>query len=264
MSDEIKKMLEEKVAPFERLVKIMAILRSENGCAWDRKQTHRSLLPYLIEETYEVIETIEAEDWCGLKEELGDLLCQIIFHAQLASERGEFTVDDSIESISNKLISRHPHVFEDKKDLDPTQVRDQWEKNKIESGEKKSVLSGLPKTMPALTTAFRMGEKAAGVGFDWNDTSEVVVKLEEELVEVRAELESGDKAKLADEIGDLLFATASLARKADIDPELALRDALAKFKGRFDLLEERVKDSKRPFGDYSLEELEAIWQEIKK
>ena len=144
MSEQKKEILEKDLSPFERLVRIMAILRSEEGCAWDRKQTHQSLLPYLIEETYEVQETIEAEDWPGLKEELGDLMCQIVFHSQLAAERNVFDIDDAVNLIADKLVARHPHVFGEKKDLTPDQVRDQWEQIKVESGEKKSVLSGLP------------------------------------------------------------------------------------------------------------------------
>ncbi|MCK4632021.1 MAG: nucleoside triphosphate pyrophosphohydrolase [candidate division Zixibacteria bacterium] len=241
----------------------MAILRSEEGCAWDRKQTHQSLLPYLIEETYEVQETIEAEDWPGLKEELGDLMCQIVFHSQLAAERNVFDIDDAVNLIADKLVARHPHVFGEKKDLSPDQVRDQWEQIKVESGEKKSVLSGLPRSMPSLTMAYRMGEKAAGIGFDWNNASQVVAKLDEELAEVKAEIESGDREALTDEIGDLLFAVASLARKCEINPELALKKALDKFKNRFDLLEEQIKSSSKKFSDYTLDELENIWQQIK-
>lgn len=242
----------------------MEILRSPEGCSWDRKQTHQSLLPYLIEETYEVVEAIEAEDFEGLKEELGDLLCQIVFHAQVASEAGHFGADDSVTCISEKLIRRHPHVFGDRKDLKPDEVRDQWEQTKINSGEKKLVLGGLPRSMPALMMAFRIGEKAAGVGFDWEQPSQVLDKLTEEIGEIRAEIKSGDKEALSEEIGDLLFATASLARKLDIDPERSLVRALAKFRDRFALLEQKVKESDRQFGEYSLKELEAIWQRIKK
>lgn len=263
MKDSKSRYLEPGLTPFERLCRVMARLRSPDGCSWDRKQTHRSLLPYLIEECYEVVEAVEADDPVELKEELGDLLCQVVFHAQLACEQGDFTIDDSVSTITNKLIRRHPHVFGDRKELSPGQVRNQWEKIKIESGEKKSVLSGLPSSMPALVMAYRMGEKAAGVGFDWKKAEDVLEKLHEELEEVSREVDASDHEKLADEIGDLLFATASLARKLDIDPEMALKRALRKFSGRFDKLEQAVTDSGTGFSDYTLEQLEEIWQKLK-
>jgi tetrapyrrole methylase family protein / MazG family protein len=262
--DDLKARLDDPaLTPFERLVLVLRILRSEQGCAWDRKQTHKSLQPYLIEEAYEVIEAIENEDFEDLKEELGDLLCQIAFHGQLASERGHFATEDAVNHIVGKLIKRHPHVFGERRDLDPDQVRDQWEQIKIGSGEKKSVLGGLPGSMPALMMAFRVGEKAAGVGFDWHHAPEVLEKVSEEISEIRAEMGRGDKGALEDEIGDLLFATASLARKLDIDPERALKRALEKFRARFALLEDEVRQSQRPFGAYTLDELEAIWQRVK-
>lgn len=251
------------LTPFERLVLIMEILRSDEGCAWDRKQTHKSLLPYLIEETYEAAEAIEDEDAVALKEELGDVLLQVVFQAQLASEASKFDINDSIRSIVAKLINRHPHVFGDRKDLKPDQVRDQWEKIKVNSGEKESVLGGLPRSMPALMMAFRIGEKAGGVGFDWKEAAEVVEKVDEEIAEIRVEIGRDDKERLADEIGDLLFAVASLSRKLDIDPERALKQALDKFRARFGRLEDHVNASGRHFEDYTLEELEEIWQGVK-
>jgi MazG family protein len=254
------------LSPFERLVLVMKILRSPEGCAWDRKQTHQSLLPYLIEEAYEVSEAVEAGDMEELRDELGDLLCQVVFHAQLASERGEFSVDDAASSIVEKLVRRHPHVFGERKELDPRQVRDQWENIKLKSGEKESLLSGVPTSMPALTMAFRIGEKAGGVGFDWEQAAEVLEKIEEEVGELREALKDADKENrenISDEIGDLLFAVASLARKLDIDPERSLKGALKKFRGRFARLEDRIKASHRDIADHTLSELEAIWQAIK-
>jgi MazG family protein len=264
----LKARIEDKaLSPFERLCLVMEILRSPEGCAWDRAQDHKSLLPYLIEETYEVAEAIEAEDPGALKEELGDLLCQIVFHAQVAREKGSFDVQDSVNSIANKLIHRHPHVFGEQKDLSPSQVRDQWEKIKTESGEKDSVLGGLPSSMPALTMAFRMGEKAAGAGFDWHRPGEVMEKIEEELGEISDELasEGADRReRLTDEIGDLLFAVASLSRKLKVDPETALRQALNKFRRRFTEMERRVTVDGGRLDDHSLDSLEAIWQQVKK
>jgi len=257
--------------PFNRLREIIAILRSPDGCSWDRKQTHKSLLPYLIEETYEVVEAIENGNSGELQEELGDLLCQIVFHAQLAEEEGKFNVEDSINDISQKLINRHPHVFGEKKDLKPNEVRDQWEKIKINSGEKDSVISGIPKSAPALIKAFRFGEKAGGVGFDWRNPQEVMLKVKEEIGELEAELpKSPDsqfsekaKSRIEEEIGDLLFVIASLARKLEINPEQALNRSLSKFTKRFEYIEQKVRESGKRFEDFTLDDLESWWQEAK-
>ncbi|MFH2036680.1 MAG: nucleoside triphosphate pyrophosphohydrolase [Candidatus Zixiibacteriota bacterium] len=255
----------DNLTPYNKLRKIMATLRAPGGCNWDRKQTHKSLLPYLIEETYEVVEAIEDDDYQHLKEELGDLACQIAFHSQLAEEAGEFDFDDALESINKKLIKRHPHIFGEKKDLNPQQVRDQWENIKINSGEKKSVINGIPKSAPALVKAFRFGEKAGGVGFDWKNASDVLAKVKEEMGEIEKEFEAGNrnKEKLEDEIGDLLFATSSLARKLDINPEQALNRTLQKFTKRFNHIEKKVKESGKKFQDFTLDDLEAWWVEAK-
>jgi len=250
-------------SPFNKLREIMATLRAPGGCNWDRKQTHKSLLPYLIEETYEVVEAIENEDSEHLREELGDLLIQVVFHARIAEEAGEFNIDDSINDINAKLIARHPHVFGEKKNLDPQEVRDQWEKIKVESGEKKSVINGIPKSAPALVKAFRFGEKAGGVGFDWKEASEIMEKVREEVDEVEAEIDSGKKEALESEIGDLLFVTASLARKLDINPEQALNKTLKKFAKRFNYIEAKVKESGKGWDAFTIDELEAWWQEAK-
>lgn len=263
MPDNTRNSFRPELTPFERLVAIMATLRSDEGCAWDKKQTHKSLLPYLIEEAYEVVEAVEKADPGMLCEELGDLACQIAFHSQLASEKGLFEINDVLNSINDKLIQRHPHIFGEKRELNPQQVRDQWEKIKVESGEKKSVLSGLPKSMPALLMAYRMGEKAGGVGFDWSDAAEVLAKIDEEVAELRSEIAGGNQERLADELGDLLFAISSLARKLQIDPEQALKGALGKFRERFERLEDTVNRSGRKFDEYTLEQLEEIWQSIK-
>jgi len=267
MSDLKARVLDENLTPFERLTLLMQILRSTEGCSWDRKQTHRSLLPYLIEETYEVIETIESGRLVDLKEELGDLLCQIVFHAQLAHERGEFHINDTINLLVDKLIRRHPHIFGEKRDLDPQEVRDQWERIKVQSGEKESVLSGLPRSMPALTMAFRVGEKAGGYGFDWAESGEVIEKVEEELAEIQQELVSHSpdrKDRLENEIGDMLFAVASLARKLGIDPEMALKRALDKFCRRFGHMADRIRNQGAEFEDYTIEQLEEMWQQLKR
>jgi tetrapyrrole methylase family protein/MazG family protein len=267
MSDLKAYVLDSEITPFEQLCRLMEILRSEEGCNWDRAQTHRSLLPYLIEEAYEVVEAVEAEDYAALREELGDLMLQVVFHGQMARESDHFVINDSIRSIIDKLLARHPHVFGDRQDLEPSQVRDQWEKIKTESGEKESVLSGLPRTMPALTMAFRLGEKAAGVGFDWPDAAEALKKVSEEVKEVATELkseDSGQEQRLADEIGDLLFAVSSVARLVKVDPEAALRRALEKFRCRFERLERELTSDGGKFDDHTLEQMEDVWQRIKR
>jgi MazG family protein len=263
MSDIKSRVFDRNLTPFERLTALIAVLRSPGGCSWDRKQTHRSLLPYLIEEAYEVIEAIETEDYDALRGELGDLLCQVVYHGQLAAEAGRFSIDDSINHIVDKLVRRHPHVFGEQKELSPKEVRDQWEKLKIEAGENRFVLSGIPTSMPALTMAYRIGEKAGGVGFDWKHAADVLDKLDEEIQEIKNALQADKKQKLAEEIGDLLFAVASLARKLEIDPEQALRDSLRKFRRRFEKLQEEVTRSGKKFEDFSLEQLEEIWQRVK-
>ncbi|MDH3889524.1 MAG: nucleoside triphosphate pyrophosphohydrolase [candidate division Zixibacteria bacterium] len=263
MSELKSRVTDPNLPPWERLKLVMSILRSSDGCAWDQKQTHHSLIPYLIEESYEVVEAIEADNADELREELGDLLCQIVFHAQIADEKGKFDADDAVEGIVQKLITRHPHVFEKRAELAPQQVRDQWERLKIANGEKPSVLSGLPKSMPALTMAYRIGEKAGGVGFDWPDADRVFDKLTEEMDEIRRAIKSADSSNLEEEIGDFLFAASSLARKLMVEPETALKRALTKFRLRFSGLEEEVRHSQRDFDQFSLEELEAIWQRLK-
>ena len=259
------KILDPKTPPFERLKLTMAYLRSEKGCPWDRQQTHLSLLPYLIAETYELAEAIESEDVELIKEELGDFLCQAIFHAQIASDNGQFEIEDSINVIVEKLIRRHPHIFKEEKDLEPHEVRNQWEQ--IKKGDKtkanKSSLSGLPKEMPALLRAFRIGEKAAGMGFDWEKAENVLEKIDEEILEVRTELGKNSSEKLSEEIGDLLFAVASLARKVDVNPELALRQSLNKFQGRFESMEREVDNQKKKLYNLSPSELDRLWERSK-
>ena len=267
MADLKSQVTDPSKSPFERLVVLLAILRSPEGCNWDRAQTHQTLIPYLIEESYEVVDTIESGRMGDLREELGDLLVQVVFHAQLATERGEFSINDTIIDVVDKLVRRHPHVFGEKKDLDPQQVRDQWERIKTKTGEKKSVLSGIPKSMPALTMAFRIGEKAGGAGFDWKNASDVLEKIEEEVKEVTEAMQSPGAQQhdqLSDEIGDLLFAVASLARKAKIDPEYALKKSLQKFTNRFALMERFLTERGERLEDHTLEELEAIWQSVKR
>ena len=253
-----------KLPPLERLRAIMARLRAEDGCQWDRSQTHETLLPYLIEETYEVVEAVEQGSKPLLKEELGDLLLQIYFHARIAEEEKYFDIEDVAADISDKLIRRHPHIFSEKKNLGPQEVRDQWEKIKVESKEKDSVLAGLPKSMPALLLAYRVGEKAGGVGFDWEDPRHIFDKFREEIAEFEQEFASKNLAGMTDELGDLIFALVNLARKVGVNPEQGLRRTVDRFIDRFEYIERSLKKQGRKFSETTLEEMEQLWQEAKK
>lgn len=253
----------ENLPPLERLRAIMARLRAEDGCRWDLSQTHKTLLPYLIEETYEVVEAIESGRPRRLQEELGDLLLQIYFHAQIADEEKRFDINEVAAQICDKLVRRHPHIFEEKKQLRPQEVRDQWEKLKVESREKDSVLAGVPMSMPALLLAFRVGEKAGGVGFDWKDPRDIFDKLREELAEFEREFAAGDADGMSDELGDLIFALVNLARKVGVDPEHALRRTVLRFIDRFGYIEENLRKSGRTFSETTLEEMEDLWQQAK-
>ncbi len=257
------------LAPFERLVELMRILRAPGGCAWDAKQTHQSLIPYLVEETYEVIDALEEDDSDQLKEELGDLLVQFVFHGEIAQDSGEFTINESIEAVIDKLIRRHPHVFaENEQSPDAVEVRQQWERQKLaekgQDGRPRLLLDGVPKSMPALNQAYRLGEKSAGVGYDWRKAEDVLEKIQEEIDELSVEISSGDKDKQTEEIGDLLFVVASLARKLEIDPEQALKISLRKFHNRFNYIEEQVLSSGKGWQEFTLEQLEAWWAESKR
>lgn len=243
------------------LVEIMARLR--RSCPWDREQTHQSLLPYLVEEAYEVVEAVEAHDDEDLCEELGDLLLQVVFHAQLATERGKFTVADVIDNLSNKMIRRHPHVFGDRHVGSVAEVWQNWEQLKAlePTGRKRaSRLDGIPKALGALQRAQRMQEKAARIGFDWPDVTGIEAKLEEELRELDAVRRDGDKLQVRDEIGDVLFTLVNLARALGGDAEGALRAANEKFYRRFAFMERRAESDGRDLADLSLDELEELWQ----
>jgi len=248
-----------------RLIDIVAQLRGPQGCPWDKEQTHHSLLPYLLEETYEVIEEIEdnltGEALCG---ELGDLLLQIVLHAQIAREAGQFGIDEVIQKISDKMIRRHPHVFGTaQKGQSQEQLTAQWDQ--IKATEKKSgkLFDDIPKSKPALVRANKIGERAAKLGFDWPDTDGVVAKIEEELAEVKVEIAQGDKAALEEEIGDLLASVASLARHFKINPELALQKSNRKFIRRFQQVERAIEEAATTQQTLSLDEMEAQWQKAK-
>lgn len=253
------------MSKFEQLVEIIAKLRNpENGCPWDLKQTRESLVPNIIEELYEVVETIEDKDYDSLKEELGDLLLHIVMQAQISQEEGLWTIDEVLNEIIQKLIRRHPHVFGDLKLNDADEVKMNWERlKKKEKTERKSVLEGIPKALPALIQAQRTQEKAASVGFDWQDINPVLAKLDEEKEELLEALESQEKAKIREEIGDLIFTMVNLARKLHIDAEAALKESVRKFTRRFNKIEEYYVQNEKDINEAGLEELDAQWEKVK-
>lgn len=251
---------------FARLVEIMATLRSENGCPWDREQTPDSLKPYLVEETYEVLEALEAKDLPAFKEELGDLLLQIVFHAQLMAEGGVFTIEDVAQAIADKLVRRHPHVFSDVKVKDADEVVQNWVKIKAQEKAGKadrSILAGVPAGAPALIQAQRLGEKAARVGFDWTSATEVFKKVEEETLELAATLSDDTPERQEHELGDLLFALTSLARHLNIDSETALRKAGKRFSTRFRYIETQLEQNGEDIHHTSGARLEELWNAAK-
>jgi MazG family protein len=254
----------ESFSEFARLLEIMRKLRAPDGCPWDREQTHRSLRPYLLEETYEVLDSLDRDAYGELKKELGDLLLHIVFHCQLASEESLFTIEDVLRGINEKLIRRHPHVFADAKVDGPRHVERQWEKIKLNEPHRPRLLEGVPLHQPALNRAFRVQEKAAGVGFDWPDAAPVWLKVREELAELEAEVAKGDGARIEQEFGDLLFSMVNLARKLGTNPEDALRQSVEKFIRRFAYIEERLMSQGKSLHDSSLEEMDALWEESKR
>jgi len=251
----------------EHLLSIMERLRGPDGCPWDREQTLQSLRPYVLEETYEVLEAIDAGDVREHREELGDLLLQIVFQAQLRREDGAFDFADVAEAITGKLVSRHPHVFGEAEVKDAEGVLRQWAALKREEKRRKgggrSVLEGVPREMPALARADRLTEKASRIGFDWPDASGARAKLDEELGELDRAISGGDRAEVEHELGDVLFALANLGRKLAIPPEEALRGAIGRFVSRFEHIERELERRGVPHGGATLAEMDAIWDEAK-
>jgi len=259
-----------------RLLEIMAALRTpETGCPWDLEQDFASIAPYTLEEAYEVVDAIERGDLADLRDELGDLLLQVVFHARMAEEQGAFAFPDVVEAITRKLIRRHPHVFGETENLAPEEVKTLWDEIKrAEKAERRSArrtmglppedheagfLGGIPKALPALTRAQKLTAKAAKVGFDWPDPGQVIDKIHEELEEVKDASSTGNRDLIEDEIGDLLFSVTNLARHFGIDPETALRRTNTKFERRFGAVEEALKQQGRQLSEASLEEMEELW-----
>jgi len=250
----------------EQLIEIIAKLRSPEGCPWDRKQTHESLIPYLLEESWEVIDEIkDGKVGDPLKEELGDLLLQVVLHAQIAKEDSRFTFQDVIHAISQKMVNRHPHVFDPQSEkFSEEELRQRWHQQKFEESGRKSVMDGISETVPALMSALKIGQRAASLGFDWESVDEVWDKIQEEIQEVKVEIERENKEKLEEEIGDLIFAVTNLARHYKINPEIALHKANKKFKSRFVQVEEAIQEAKKSGKELSLEEMETHWSNAKK
>lgn len=254
---------------FARLVEIMMRLRAPGGCPWDREQNFDTIKPYLLEETYEVMDAIDAQDWEGLADELGDLLLQAVFFAQMASEEGRFDIADSLLAINSKLVRRHPHVFADGDAKTSGDVLRRWDEIKAVEKESKGqpgpkgLLDGVPRSLPALVEAQKIAAKAAGAGFDWENVEQVFDKLKEELAEIDAARASDHPAEIEGEIGDLLFVVVNIARFLKVDPEQALRKTNAKFRRRFSHVEEGLAaDGKTP-QQATIDEMEALWQAAK-
>jgi MazG family protein len=254
---------------FQQLVAIMARLRAPDGCPWDREQSFDSIKPYLLEETYEVMDAIDARDWAELRGELGDLLLQSVFFAQMAAEQDLFSIEDSLEAINAKLIRRHPHVFGEQTAQTGDDVRRIWgevkAQEKKETGEADTALLGsVPRSLPALVEAQQIASRAAGVGFDWDNAEQVMDKLHEEIAEFKQARDGASRAELEDELGDMLFVLVNLARFVKVDPEQALRRTNAKFRRRFGYVERTLADRGKSLSESSVEEMEALWQEAKR
>ena len=260
---------------FDRLVQIMRTLRSPDGCAWDREQTLASLRPFVLEEAYEVVDAIDRGDRPALCDEVGDLLLEAVFVAQICAEAGDFTISDAADAVVAKLIRRHPHVFGgtdgdttlEPRELSPAEVKAQWERIKTReragTPQRATLLDGIPTALPSLLRASRIGARTANVGFDWDDAGDVIDKVDEEMGELRTAVASGDRAHIEEELGDLLFTVANLARKLRIDPESALRAANGKFTRRFRAVEQRLDEQGHSLHDTTPDELERAWQTVK-
>ena len=258
-------------ARFDQLVDIMRTLRSPDGCPWDREQTLASLRPFLLEEAYEVLDAIDRADIAALRDELGDLVFEAVFLAQLCAEDGQFTIADALASVANKLIRRHPHVFGDRDERGSVttaeDVKRRWEEIKAderaEAGHPPSLLGSIPVTLPALLRAYRIGKRAATVGFDWRRPEDVMKKVAEELGELREAIEDGVTARIEEELGDVLLAMANLARHLGVEPEAALGRATRKFSQRFAALEQHFQERRVPLSDVPMDDLEREWTRIK-
>lgn len=249
---------------FHELVRIMETLRSERGCPWDKVQTRETLKPYIIEEAYELVEAIEENNPDAIREELGDLLFQIVFQCQIASERGEFTISDVIRAIGEKMVARHPHVFGSASCETPDDVLRQWEVLKKHEGKnRESILDGVPRAMSSLLRAHRLQKRAAQVGFDWAKVEDVLGKVDEEIRELKDAIRSGSREEMEDELGDIIFMLVNLSRFIGVNPEDAHRKTIAKFIHRFRYIEMKAAEEGKSLTDMTLEEMDRLWEEAK-
>jgi MazG family protein len=248
---------------FDELIKIIKRLQAPDGCPWDREQTNASLLPFFLEEVYEVIESVDNENWPELKEELGDILLHVVFQAVLAEKNGYFSINDSLDNVNEKLVRRHPHVFGDAKADEAFHAKQNWEAEKHKEKNRKSRLDGVPKTLPALIRAQRLQQKASYAGFDWNEVEQVWDKIYEEIQELKEAQSESTKEHIAEEIGDVLFSVVNLARFLDIPAEDALRKTNKKFTDRFTRVEEELKKRGKTVEESNLKEMDDIWNKVK-
>lgn len=248
---------------FEELITIVKRLKAPDGCPWDQEQTNASLLPFFLEEVYEVIESVDNENWSELKEELGDILLHAVFQAVIAEENGHFNIEDSLKNVNEKLVRRHPHVFGDAKADEAFHAKQNWEAEKHKEKNRQSRLDGVPKTLPALVRAQRLQQKASYAGFDWDEVEQVWDKIHEEIQELKEAQSESTKKHIAEEIGDVLFSVVNLARYLDIAAEDALRKTNKKFTDRFSQVEEGIKAQGKELEDATLEEMDAIWEMAK-
>ncbi len=258
---------QKKYYDMNNLVDIMERLRNKDGCPWDIKQTHESLKPYLIEESYEVLEAIDLQDDQLLQEELGDLLLQVVFHSQIAKERQAFSIEDVIQGIAGKLVFRHPHVFTENRVNSSDEALETWEDQKRAEKQIESTIEAMeriPNNLPALMKAYKIQKKAAAVGFDWDRVEDVINKVHEELLELMAASKEGDRKEIHNEAGDVVFAVVNLLRFYDVEPEEALRGTCMKFMDRFRYVEEKAKESGRALKDMTLAEMDIFWEQAKK
>jgi len=249
---------------FEELVKIVSELRAPDGCPWDREQTNQSLLPYFIEEAYELIESVDEKNWENVKEELGDLLLHVVFQGSIAEQDGKFQLVESLLTVNEKLISRHPHVFGDAQADEAFHAKQNWEAAKHKEKGRDSRLDGVPKNLPSLVRAQRLQQKTSYAGFDWDKVEQVWEKIHEEILELKEAQLSNNKKHIEEEIGDVIFAVVNLARFLEISAENSLRKTNKKFINRFKKVEEKIKEQGKEIDDATLEEMDAIWNEAKR
>jgi len=247
----------------ERIKHIVEALRGENGCPWDKRQTPKTIKNYLLEEAYELVDAIERGSHQAIKEELGDLLFLIVFLAYLYEEVGKFDLKNVIDTVEEKMIRRHPHVFGGVKVRDEREIRVRWQKIKSEEKLQSSILDGIPKALPALMLAYKVGSRAATVGFDWQRAEDVILKVEEEIEEFKRALKQGNRDRIEEELGDILFSCVNLARLLNIQPEEALRKTVYKFKDRFQFIEKRLREQGKDLEETSLKEMDALWERAK-